>query len=112
MDGYRASQLIRASEAVKRSDPMAIVAITAGSVTKANDATAYQEAGMNELIHKPFSNAKLMTIFNKCIEYWIVKTRSKREKEGRREGEGGGKMVFEEAKVRVGDGFFFFFFFF
>lgn len=67
MDGYRASQLIRASEAVRRSQPMSIVAITAGSVTKAFDATAYQEAGMNELIHKPFNNAKLSNIFNKCI---------------------------------------------
>eukprot|EP00026_Physarum_polycephalum_P000596 Phypoly_transcript_00597.p1 GENE.Phypoly_transcript_00597~~Phypoly_transcript_00597.p1 ORF type:complete len:1275 (+),score=264.33 Phypoly_transcript_00597:342-3827(+) len=67
MDGYKASQLIRVSEAMRRSEPMSIVAITAGSVTKANDATAYQEAGMNELIHKPFSNAKLMAIFNKYI---------------------------------------------
>ena len=67
MDGCKAAQMIRASEAVRRADPTPIVAVTAGSVVKATDATAYQEAGMNELIHKPFSNAKLMAIFDKCI---------------------------------------------
>jgi len=67
MDGYRASQLIRAGEAVRHQSPMYIVAITAGSVTRSNDVLSYQEAGMNELIHKPFNNAKLHAIFQKYI---------------------------------------------
>ena len=95
MDGYKASQLIRAGEALRHSEAMPIVAITAGSVTKANDATAYQEAGMTELIHKPFSNAKLLALFNKRIllmrgrdgrEGEMVKGKSKkREREGSKE---------------------------
>ena len=68
MDGCKASHLIRESEAARRAQPTSIIAVTAGSAAKANDATAYQEAGMNELIHKPFTNAKLRLIFDKCIK--------------------------------------------
>lgn len=69
MDGYRATQLIRATEAMRKQQPIFIVAITAGAVAKANDMLAYQEAGMNELVHKPFNNAKLTALFHKCIHH-------------------------------------------
>jgi DNA-binding response OmpR family regulator len=103
MDGYKASQLIRASEAVRRQPPMPIVAITAGSVTKANDATAYQEAGMNELIHKPFNNAKLTAIFNKCIRREGERGREERKRErreGRERGERRGERGEREKRER------------
>jgi CheY-like chemotaxis protein/HPt (histidine-containing phosphotransfer) domain-containing protein len=66
-DGYRAAQLIRASEVVRKIPPAAIVAITAKTTTKTSDTISYQEAGMNELVHKPLNNHKLVLIFQKYI---------------------------------------------
>ncbi len=62
MDGYQASRAIRDEEAASGRARIAIVALTAHVVGPAAD--AWREAGMDDVLHKPFTVAKLA----RCIE--------------------------------------------
>jgi signal transduction histidine kinase/CheY-like chemotaxis protein/HPt (histidine-containing phosphotransfer) domain-containing protein len=62
MDGYQASRAIRDEEAASGRARIAIVALTAHVVGPAAD--AWRDAGMDDVLHKPFTVAKLA----RCIE--------------------------------------------
>jgi CheY-like chemotaxis protein len=62
MDGYEASRTIRADEAASGQPRLRIVALTAHVVGAA--AEAWREAGMDDVLHKPFTIAQLA----RCIE--------------------------------------------
>jgi signal transduction histidine kinase/CheY-like chemotaxis protein len=62
MDGYEATRLIRQEEAQTGRVRVPIVALTAHVVGPAAD--AWREAGMDDVLHKPFTIAKLA----RCLE--------------------------------------------
>jgi signal transduction histidine kinase/CheY-like chemotaxis protein len=65
VDGFEATRLIRAHEAATNRGPVPIIALTADVV--GTGATAWQTAGMNGVLHKPFTIAKLA----ECLSAWL-----------------------------------------
>jgi signal transduction histidine kinase/EAL domain-containing protein (putative c-di-GMP-specific phosphodiesterase class I)/CheY-like chemotaxis protein len=66
MDGYEATRAIRASETERGYDRTPIVALTAHVVGSA--AEAWREAGMDAVLHKPFTLAALAKTLGAFIE--------------------------------------------
>ena len=65
LDGFDATRAIRAEEAAKQRPPVPVIALTAHVLGKA--ANAWREAGMNDVIFKPFTLAKLQGSLEKFL---------------------------------------------
>lgn len=65
MDGFEAARAIRSAESAALQKPVPIVALTAHVVGKA--AEAWRDAGMDDVIYKPFTMAKLQTTLGRFL---------------------------------------------
>lgn len=70
MDGFEAARRIRKMEAETGRTPVPIIALTAHVFSR--DDEAWREAGMSDLLAKPFSLVSIRT----CLERWLEPTAS------------------------------------
>ena len=68
MDGYEATQSIRALEKKKDCPPLPIIALTANA--SSDDRVLCMQSGMNDVITKPFKRADLSS----CLQKWLAET--------------------------------------
>jgi CheY-like chemotaxis protein len=66
MDGYRATSLIREYERNHRLPRVPIIALTASAIE--GDRQRCLDAGMDDYLSKPFSQAALMAMLGKWLE--------------------------------------------
>lgn len=66
MDGYEATRTIRQFEKDNNKTPIPIIALTANA--SYDDRALCKEAGMDDVVTKPFKKANL----SKCLEEWLV----------------------------------------
>jgi signal transduction histidine kinase/EAL domain-containing protein (putative c-di-GMP-specific phosphodiesterase class I)/CheY-like chemotaxis protein/HPt (histidine-containing phosphotransfer) domain-containing protein len=74
MDGFEAARRVRTAEAQSKSKPNVIVALTAHVVGTGAD--AWREAGMDDIVHKPFTMAKLAQTIAKLLPQLVIESAS------------------------------------